>query len=69
MKTAKQEAIDLLERLPDDVSMDTVIAELHFRSTLLRGLDEVRRGDGMSHEEVKIRLRAWRESFAPPADA
>lgn len=69
MKTAKQEAIDLLGRLPDDVSMDTVIAELHFRSTLLRGLDEVRRGEVMSHEEVRTRLSAWRESFAPPADA
>ena len=61
MKTAKQEALDLLDRLPDDVGMDTLLAELQFKSMLIRGLDEVRRGDVMSHEEVKSRLNKWLE--------
>jgi hypothetical protein len=62
MKTAKQEALDLLERLPDDVSMDTLLAELHFKASVLRGLEEAMRGEGTSHAEVKKRVRAWRES-------
>ena len=61
MKTAKQEALDLLDRLPDDVGMDTLLAELQFKAMLIRGLDEVRRGDVMSHEEVKSRLNKWLE--------
>ncbi len=62
MKTAKEEALDLLERLPDDVSMDTLLAQLHFKASVLRGLAEASRGEGISHEEAKERLAKWLES-------
>ena len=62
MKTAKQEVFDVLERLPDDVSMDTLLVQLHFRATVMRGLDDVRRGDVVSDEEVRERLKKWLES-------
>lgn len=63
MKSAKQEVLDVLGRLPDDVPMDTVLAELQFKAMLIRGLEEVRHGEVMSHEEVKSRLNKWLESF------
>lgn len=62
MKTAKQEVLELLERLPDDVSMDTVLAELHFKASVMRGLEQADRGEGISHEELKANLKAWLES-------
>ncbi|HEX5479640.1 MAG TPA: hypothetical protein VFY79_07965 [Dehalococcoidia bacterium] len=62
MKTAKQEAFDLLERLPDDVSMDTLLAELHFKASVLRGLEQAERGEGITQEELKARLKTWLES-------
>ena len=62
MKTAKQELVELLERLPDDAPMDTLLAEMHFKAMVLRGLEEVRRGEVISHEEVKSRLNKWLES-------
>ena len=66
MKTAKQEAMDLLERLPDDVSMDTVLAELHFKASVMRGLAEAARGEGISREEAKERVAQWLESSGHP---
>ncbi|HEY8171802.1 MAG TPA: hypothetical protein VIH21_01845 [Dehalococcoidia bacterium] len=71
MKTAKQEALELVEQLPDDVSMDTVIIEMQNQASIRRGFDELRRGEGISHDEVKKRLKAWRESFGrrKPASA
>jgi len=59
MKTAKQQAQELLDGLPDDVSMDTLLAELYFKVSMLRGLEDVRQGNVVSHEEVKERLQRW----------
>lgn len=62
MRTAKQETLDLLDRLPDDVPMDTILAQLHFKAIVLRGLEQARRGEVVSQEEVKARLNKWIES-------
>ncbi len=62
MKTAKQELLELLERLPDDAPMDTLLAEMHFKASVLRGLEQAARGEGISHAELKDRVDAWRES-------
>lgn len=62
MKTAKQELHDLLERLPDDVSMDAVEYEVRFLASVRRGLDAIERGDVISQDEVEERLKRWRES-------
>jgi hypothetical protein len=62
MKTAKQELLELLERLPDDVSMDTMLAEMHFKAIVLRGLEDAHRGDVVSQEEVRARLSKLLES-------
>ena len=62
MKTAKQEVLELLERLPDDVSMDTLLAELHFKASVLRGLEQAERGEGITQDELKARLKTWLES-------
>lgn len=62
MKTAKQELIELLERMPDDAPMDALLSEMHFKASVLRGLEQARGGDVISHDEVKDRLAAWLES-------
>jgi predicted transcriptional regulator len=62
MKTPKQEAFKLLERLPDDVSMDALLAELHFIASVQRGIEDARRGDVVTQDEVRQRLNSWLES-------
>ena len=65
MTTARRELLDLLERLPDDAPMETLLAELHFKASVLRGLEQAERDEGVSHDEVKERMRAWRTSSGP----
>ncbi len=62
MKTAKQRLSELLDRMPDDASMDTLLSEMHFVASVLRGVEEAERGELVSHEEVKARLKRWLES-------
>ena len=62
MKTAKQELLEVLERMPDDAPMDSLLAQIEFKASVMRGLADLARGDVVSHEEVKETLNRWRES-------
>ena len=56
MKSAKQEAIELLDTLPDDVSTDVILDELLFVQTIKERIAEADRGETIGHDEVKKRL-------------
>lgn len=62
MKTAKQELIELLERLPDDAPIDMLVYEVEFKASVLRGLADVRRGDVIDDAELGERIERWRAS-------
>jgi len=64
-KTAKQAAIDLIERLPDEVSTETIVAELLFKQSVIQGLEELDRGQVVSHDEARERLAKWLKSSGP----
>jgi predicted transcriptional regulator len=59
MKSAQQTAIELIGRLPDDASMETILAGLMFAQTIEERLAAVERGETVSHEEAKKRLSKW----------
>ena len=62
MKTAKQELLEVLERLPDDAPMDTLLAGMHVKASVLRGLADIERGDVIDDAELGERLNRWHES-------
>jgi hypothetical protein len=63
MKTDKQQILELIERLPDEVSAETIMTELQFRITILRRGDEAERRENIvSHDEAKRRLSRWSSS-------
>ena len=48
--STKEAVIELIKRLPDDVTLPAIMAELNFR----QHIDE-----GLAHEEVKRQLGQW----------
>lgn len=52
----KQQAIALIERLPQDASIEQVMEELYFLTKVRRGLSQIEAGQVVSHEEVKRRV-------------
>ena len=62
MENAKRDAIELIERLPDDVQTLDIIEELYFKWQVDQGLEDVLEGRTLSHEELKDRLARWRLS-------
>ena len=63
MKTEKQQAIELIDRMPDEISAETIITELQFRLTAMRRGADAERGERLiSHDEAKSRLGRWLNS-------
>ena len=57
--TAKQIVTDLLQRLPEDVSLSDVAREIEFVAAVRQGLDEISKGERIPIEEVERQLPTW----------
>ncbi len=59
METAKQTAIKAIEQLPDEASYEDIMDRLLFMKKVEAGLEDIRQGRVVSHEEAKERLAKW----------
>ena len=59
--TAKDEVRALLEKLPDDVSLTDIQYHIHVRQKIEHGLEAIRQGNIIPHEEVVRRMARWLE--------
>lgn len=57
--TVKDSAKQVIDALPDNVTMDDVIHALYVKVKFADGEREIREGKGVSHEEAKQRLKPW----------
>lgn len=55
----KEIALDTIQRLPDDATLDTIAQRLDFLAALSKGLDQIDRGETIPHEDVKRQLATW----------
>jgi len=64
MKT-KETVRDVLDRLPDDCTLDDVLYHLYVIQTVGRGVDDVSAGRTIPHDEVSEGLRRkWQQAAA-----
>lgn len=59
MLGVKEEVIQMIKSLPDEVTIDDIMAELYFKIQFDAGLRELDEGKGISHEEVEKRMSKW----------
>lgn len=57
--TLKEDVIELIRRLPDNVTLPDIMEELYVRQKIERGLTQLDNGQGMTTDEAKQRLRRW----------
>ncbi len=57
--TAKEEIVKLMERLPDDATIEDAIESLIVLYKVQQGLEQLDKGEGIPHEEAKRRIRQW----------
>jgi predicted transcriptional regulator len=59
MAGVKQQVIQLIQGLPENVSVDDVMSELYFKLQVDAGLKELDNGKYIPHEEVEKRMARW----------
>lgn len=59
MSGIKQQIIKLVSSMPDDVTLDEVMAELYFKKKIDTGLKELDQGKGIPHKQVEKRMSKW----------
>ncbi len=57
--TLKQEALDAIERLPDDAGIEDIMYRLHVISKLRKSREAVAQGQVLSHEDLKREVENW----------
>jgi predicted transcriptional regulator len=55
----KEQVIRMVEDLPEDATIDDVMAELYFKLQVDAGLKELDEGKGIPHEEIEKRMAKW----------
>ena len=61
MSTAKEELEQLIAQQPDDSSYEELVRELAFSVMVRRGLKDSDAGHTISNEEMRQRIRTWRD--------
>jgi len=55
----KQLALDSIGRLPENASLDAIAERMEFLAAIRKGLNQIKSGQTVPHEEVKRQLAAW----------
>ena len=55
----RQIAIDLLEKLPEDLSLKDMAREIEFVAGIREGFDQLERGEGIPIENVRELMSSW----------
>jgi hypothetical protein len=55
----KETAKQVIDTLPNDVTMDEIIAALYVQVKFSRGEQEIREGKGVTQERAKQQLEKW----------
>jgi predicted transcriptional regulator len=57
--TQKELVLDVISELPDEASLDEIGQRIEFMAAIQKGIDQVDRGEGIPHDEVKRQLATW----------
>ena len=59
MATTKTDVIEMIQRMPDDVTLEEIIDAIEVRVHLDDGLRDIQEGRVIAHEEAKRRHARW----------
>jgi predicted transcriptional regulator len=57
--TEEEIVLEMIRTLPDDCSLEEIAERIEFMAAVQKGLDQLDRGEGIPHEEVKRQLASW----------
>lgn len=55
----KEDLIQMIEKMPDNITISDVMEELYLRLEIQRAEQEIEEGKSLSHEVVKNEVEKW----------
>ncbi len=55
----KEIVLETIRKLPENCSIDEIADRIEFLAAVQKGLDQLGRGEGIPHEEIKKQLASW----------
>ena len=59
MHAPKQEALDVINKLPDDTDMDEIMYRLYVLDKIRKGREAVNQGQTISSEDLEREIASW----------
>jgi len=59
MSPVKEQVMNMVRALPEDATIDDILAEIYFKGQVDAGLKELDAGQGLPHEVVEKRMSKW----------
>jgi hypothetical protein len=57
MEALKENVITMIKNMPQDISIEDIMAELYFRCEVDEGLKQLDEGKGIPHDEIEKRMK------------
>ena len=57
--TEKEIVLETIRALPDDCSSEEIAEHIEFMAAVQKAFDQLDRGEGIPHDEVKRQLTSW----------
>ena len=57
--TEKEIVLETIRALPDDCSIEDIAERIEFMAAVQKGIDQLDRGEGIPHDEIKRQLASW----------
>ena len=59
MQSVKQEAIDIISKLPDTVAIDDIMYQLYVLSKVKKGQEQIKNGEFTTVENLRREIETW----------
>jgi len=59
LMTEKEIVLETIRALPNDCSLEEIAERIEFMAAVRKGLNQLNRGEGIPHDEVKKQLASW----------
>ena len=59
MKTLREEAINVISKMPDSASIDDIMYRLYVVDKVRKGREAIRQGNSIAIEELKGEMGSW----------
>ncbi len=63
MSAVKEQALELIKKMPDECTVSDIMAELYFIQKVEQGLKDIEDGRVLTQEEVRRQLAQWAKSI------